>query len=192
VIGIAAEIAATLNHFDEALRLGRKRVELDPLAAGARQGLASNAWWAGRLDEAEAEARKGLELDPNYPWLHMGLCRVYLAQSRPQDALAEAERESHPGFRLQSLALAYHALARKRESDMALEEMSAEFPDLLDFQIAEVYAFRGEPNPAFIWLERAYEHRDPGLVYTKGDPLLKNLERDPRHTAFLKKMRLLD
>jgi len=53
-----------------------------------------------------------------------------------------------------------------------------------------VYAFRGEADRAFEWLERAYAQRDSGLAEMKGDPLLKSLERDPRYAAFLKKMRL--
>ena len=39
-------------------------------------------------------------------------------------------------------------------------------------------------------LERAYEQRDETITEMKGDPLLKNLERDPRYAAFLKKMHL--
>ena len=32
--------------------------------------------------------------------------------------------------------------------------------------------------------------KDPSLYLFKGDPLLKNLESDPRHKAFLRKMNL--
>ena len=53
-----------------------------------------------------------------------------------------------------------------------------------------MYAFRGEADRAFEWLERAYTERDSGLTEIKGDPLLKNLEHDPRYTDLLKKMRL--
>jgi len=53
-----------------------------------------------------------------------------------------------------------------------------------------VYAFRGENDHAFEWLERAYAQHDSGLAEIKADPLLKNLQRDPRYAAFLKKMRL--
>jgi len=190
VVEGASDLAATLNHLEEALSLSRRAVELDPLSRMARMALARNAWFAGRLDEAEAVVRKGLELDPQFPWLHQLLSLVYLARSRPQEALAEAERETIPGFRLQGLALAYHALARKQESDRALAELIAKNQKDAAFQIAEVYAFRGEANAAFTWLERAYEQRDPGLPFVKGDPLLKSLEPGPRYTAFLKKMRL--
>ncbi len=48
------------------------------------------------------------------------------------------------------------------------------------FQIAEIYAYRGETDKAFEWLERAYKQRDGGLSQMKGDPLLRSLERDPR------------
>jgi hypothetical protein len=58
------------------------------------------------------------------------------------------------------------------------------------FSVAEVYAYRGEADTALQWLDRAYAQRDPSLYLIKGDPLLKNLESDPRFKAFLRKMNL--
>ncbi len=60
----------------------------------------------------------------------------------------------------------------------------------MPFQIAEVLAYRGEIDLAFEWLERARALHDTGFVEMKGDPLLRNLERDPRYRAFLRRMRL--
>jgi len=57
-------------------------------------------------------------------------------------------------------------------------------------EIARVYAFRGEKDRAFEWLNRAYEARDEDLYFIKGDPLFKNLEGDPRYKAYLRKMNL--
>lgn len=187
----AASLAAILNHFDQALVWSRRAVELDPLQVSSYHALAFYAWWAGRLEEAEAAVRKGLEVDPHFPWLHAVLGRVYLARSRPQDALAEAELDTTPELRLQGLALAYHALARKEESDRAQAQLVEKYGQSSAFQIAEVCAYRGEVNAAFTWLERAYLQRDGGLTFIKGDPLMANLEADPRYTALLKKMRLL-
>ncbi len=191
VIGNAAWLAASLNHFDEALRLRHRAVEMNPLSAGAYHILGFTAWWAGRPEEAVAAIQKALELDPGYPWLHTVLGYVYLA-SRPEAALAEAQREKLAAFHLQGLALAYHALGRTQESDQALTQLIATEQTGSAYQIAEVYAFRGQPNQAFEWLERAYAQRDGALTDVKGDPLLKNLEHDPRYHAFLKKMRLLE
>jgi tetratricopeptide (TPR) repeat protein len=186
----AAKIAAALGRLDEALALARRAVELDPLNVSAHYNHGLHAYDAGRLEEAVAALKKGLELNSERPGAHAFLGRVYLAQAHPQEALAEMEREPEPTWRRQGLALAYHALGRKKEADAALAEYVAKFHDGWAYQIAEVYAFRGETDRAFEWLERAYAQRDGGLSEMKGDPLLKNLERDPRYGAFLKKMRL--
>ena len=186
----AARLAATLGRFEEAMALDRRALELDPLSVSTSGHLGFAAYYAGRLDEAIAAYKKALELNPEGVFTHTSLGRVYLAQAHPQEALAEMEREPEPDLRLQGQALAYHALGRKMESDAALAEYGAKYHAEGAYQIAEVYAFRGEADRAFEWLERAYAQRDGGLADMKGDPLLKNLERDPRYAAFLKKMRL--
>ena len=122
----------------------------------AHYTLGLHAWRAGRLDEAEAALRKALDLDPEYPGAHHLLGRVHLARSNPAAALQEMEREKEPGWRRYGLALAYHALGRKKEADAALAELLEKDEEDWAFQIAEVYAFRGEVDEAFAWLERAY------------------------------------
>jgi len=186
----AAVLAKTLGRLDEALTQDRRAVELDPLSVPAHNTLGLAAYYAGRPEEAAAAFKKALELNPQFPNSHALLGQVYLAQAHPQEALAEMEREPEPALRLQGEALAYHALGRKKESDAALAELIAKYQADAAFQISEVYAFRGEADRAFEWLERAYAQRDSGLAEMKGDPLLKSLERDPRYAAFLKKMRL--
>jgi serine/threonine-protein kinase len=190
IVERAASLAATLNRFDDAQLLSRRAVELDPLLPSAHYILAFNSWWAGRLDEAETAARKGLELDSNFPWLHMVVSRVYLAKSQPKEALSEAEKEGAPVFHQQQLALAYYALGQKSDSDRTLAELISEYKTTAAFQIAEVYASRGDADAAFAWLDRAYDQRDGGLTFVKGDPLLANLEHDQRLVVFLKKMGL--
>jgi len=59
-----------------------------------------------------------------------------------------------------------------------------------DYQIAQVYAWRGEKAAAFEWLERAFARRDAGLVVMKVDPLLAALHDDTRYRTFLRKMKL--
>jgi len=57
-------------------------------------------------------------------------------------------------------------------------------------RFAKIYAFRNQSGAAFEWLDRAYVQRNPGLIETKVDPLLKSLHHDPRYAAFLKKLNL--
>ena len=185
-----AQLAATLGNFEQALMLDRQAVELDPLNGRAYMGLVLHLYYTGRLDDAAEAAKKALDLNPDVPALQTFLSRVYLAQSRPQDALAEARRETDPGYRQQGLALANYALGKKQESDAALRQLIAAFQSDGAFQIAEVYAFRGEADRVFEWFGRAYAQRDSGFSIMKGDPLLKSIESDPRYNAFLRKLRL--
>jgi hypothetical protein len=55
------------------------------------------------------------------------------------------------------------------------------------YQIAEAYAYRGEVDKAFAWLDCAYCQRDPGTPEFKTDPLMKSLRQDPRYAELLKR-----
>src|SRR6266852_1624070 len=190
VLYSASTLAGSLGHFEEARELVRRAIALDPLNAASRESLAQVCWAMGRQEEAETNFKKALELNPGLPGDHEWLGLVYLGQGRVQDALVEIEREPMAALRLQGQAAAYSALGRKKESDVALRELIAKYQASAAFQIADVYAFRKEPDKAFEWLERAYVQHDGGVASTKWDPLLKNLRGDPRYMAFLKKLRL--
>jgi serine/threonine protein kinase/Tfp pilus assembly protein PilF len=190
VVRNAALLSAALGRFDEAIELDRRAVELDPLLTVAAYYLGLHAYYAGQLEVAEKAIRKTLELNPQRANAHQLLGRIYLARSKPEEALIEIQKEPDSVWRVQGLALAYHALGKKKEADDALAEYIEKFQNEAAFQIAEIYAYRGETDKAFEWLERAYKQRDSGLAQLKGDPLLRSLERDPRWTAFLKKMKL--
>src|SRR5712664_1348803 len=190
VLDVAAGLADSLGHFEEALELARRAIALDPLNAGSRESLAQICFEMSRQEEAEVGFKKALELNRDLPFNHELLGFIYLAQGRAQDALIEIDREPLAISRLQGQAVTYYALGRRKESDAALSELIAKYQTSWAFQIAEVYAFRKEPDKAFVWLDRAYVQHDGGVPDTKGSALLKNLHGDPRYAAFLKKINL--
>jgi predicted Zn-dependent protease len=145
---------------------------------------------AGRYDEAQAALQKALDLNPQAAFVHLTLGKILIAEGKPQPALAEIEKEPLEWGKLTGQALAYHALGREQDSNAALTDLIAKYDTNADYQIAQVYAYRGESDKSFEWLERAYKQRDAGLPDIKTDPLFKNLRHDPRYTEFLKKMRL--
>ncbi len=81
--------------------------------------------------------------------------------------------------RLAGQAIAHQALGRENESDAVLAGLIARHADEAEasYQIAEVYAYRGQVDKSFEWLDRANEQRDPGVPEIKTDPLLKKLAR---------------
>jgi tetratricopeptide (TPR) repeat protein len=132
----------------------------DPLNVSYYKDGGLNYHYAGRLKEAELSFKKALELDPEFPRAHSWLGRVYLAQNRPELALTEMQQETHPAFRQYGLALAYSQLGREQEAAVAIKKMIEDYGQGAAFQIAEVYAFRNEPDSAMQWLEEAYRQRD--------------------------------
>ncbi len=185
----AAYSAVILGRFDEALRLSRRTVGLDPLNPGSWQALGEIELFVGQLDQAAADAKKALELSPDvWPGPHV-LSKIYVMLGRPHDALPQIELIRYEPERAYLHAIAYHALGREKESDTALSELIAKYPRNT-YTIAGVYAYRNQYDEAFQWLERAYARHDSGLIQTKVDPFLKNLHKDPRFGAFLKKLNL--
>jgi hypothetical protein len=59
-----------------------------------------------------------------------------------------------------------------------------------EYNIASVYAYRGEKDLAFRHLEAAWQQREPLLLNLKSDPLLTGLRSDPRYKALLLRMNL--
>jgi hypothetical protein len=60
----------------------------------------------------------------------------------------------------------------------------------LAYQIAEVYAVRGEKDKAFEWLQISFDNHDPGTLTLLIDPLLRGLRDDPRYKNLLAKLGL--
>jgi TolB-like protein/Flp pilus assembly protein TadD len=175
---------------DQAVTQYEQAVALDPLRTDFRSGLGYLLYVAGRYDKAEAELQKALELNPQAPRVHFALGKVFIAEGKLQQALAEIEKEPGEWGKLTGQALIYHALGREPDSNAALAGLIAKYNTDSAYQIAQAYAFRGESDKAFEWLERAYKQRDPGLTQIKNDPILKILRHDQRFTELLKKMHL--
>jgi TolB-like protein/DNA-binding winged helix-turn-helix (wHTH) protein len=189
VVFAAMRHSLILGRFDDALRLVNALQELDPLNADSYFWLSTVQLSGGRLPEAEAAARRTLEISPTYNGGPYTLGLVLLARSQPQEALAAMRKEPFDAARLIGSAMAYFALGEKAESDAALAQMLKSYASI-PAGVAAIYAFRGESDEAFKWLDRAYEQKDSLLYRIKFTPEFNGVHGDPRYTAFLKKMNL--
>lgn len=190
ILTMRSLLAEASGNLDEAVKFDEQAVEIDPLRATLRAGLGRLLYMAGRYDEARAALRKASDLNSQIPFVPLILSKILIAEGKPQQALLEIEKEPNDWAKLTGQALVYHALGRKQDSNGALAGLIAKHATDSAYQVAEVYAYRGESDKAFQWLERAYDQRDSGLPTIKSDPLLKSLRHDPRYFEFLKKMRL--
>ena len=183
-------VALAYGRLDEAIELKRRNAEADPLNALMLDDLASLYLDAGRSADAETAVRRALTLKPDYTGGHCNLGMVLLARGQPDLALGEMQRESDPAARAACVPFAYWSSGRHAEADAAAKELVDRYADLYAYNIAQLYAFEGETDTAFEWLERAYRQRDLGLTMIKVDSLVRGLRGDPRFGALIAKMQL--
>jgi len=96
--------------------------------------------------------------------------------------------EPNPFYRRFVLALAHYARGDRPAADAALIELIAQDRDVAAYQIAQVYAWRGETEKAFEWLQIAFDNHDTGMLGLLVDPLLNSLRDDPRFKTLIAKM----
>ena len=186
----AGDIASVLGQWEQAETLVRQALAVDPLDAETRNLFSWTFYRAGRFAEAEAEGRRVLEIRPSFSLGHFDLGLYLLAQGKSQAALSEMQQEKSDGFQSAGLAMAFHGLRRKVDSDAALRRAERNSAQDTAYEIACAHAFRGESDAAFQWLDRAYVQKDFLVPYIKGEWSFKSLEGDPRYKAFLRTMNL--
>ena len=186
----AAKLARARGDLTEAERLLRGVLALDPLDIYTLEELASTVYPAlGRFEEADRLYAKVRDLDPGYNALNAAQSTVELLEGNFPRALQLAESEKHVEARETALAIVYSALGKPDRSKQALERL-LRIPNVSDYNIASVYAYRGEKNLAFRYLETARQKREPDLLILKVDPLMAGLRTDERYKALLRSMNL--
>jgi adenylate cyclase len=173
-----------------ALTLYQKAIELDPVNFNNYEAIGWYYMWTGRLLEAEAALRKAIDLLPTGPGVHAALGVALLLRGEAAAALAEFQRDPDESEQRPGTAMAYFALGRRAEANAKLSEMERLDATTNASSIAETYAYGGEIDQAFAWLDRSYQQRESNLWQTNRDPLMKSLHGDPRWKAFLRKMNL--
>jgi len=187
---LLADTLATLGRAEDAIRLDQRVLETNPLDAGTYAALAyfySGLW---QLDDAEHAIRRAIALQPDGIANQANLALVLVQRGDAKDALQAAKAETTAGNRAWALALAYAASADRTAAGAALKDFIARFADDMAYNIAEVYAYRRQPDQAFVWLDRARDQNDGGIQYLLYDPFLLHYKDDPRFAAFCKKVGL--
>ena len=190
-IFIAASVLAdSLGRKEEAVAWARRAAAVDPLSFIAHGNLALRCLNSGLLEEADSALDEAFKLNPRAGLLPAVLGTLRLEQQRPDEALAAFQREGIEALRLAGIAMAQHTLGNRAESNAALQEVINACASNGALQIAEAFAYCGDADRAFEWLERAYLQRDSGLPQMQSWPLLRNLHGDSRWEPFLRKMGL--
>lgn len=191
VLEPAAALASTLGRLSDSIELYERAVKLDPLRIPILTSLGARYRNAGRFDDALAAYQRVLAMNSRYPGIRANLSRIYLMKGDPERALAELQKD--PDYRYFAIAAAKieYTLGNEVQAQSYLNELLEGNAEEFPYGIATVYAWRGQNDAAFDWLERAYEQKDFRLAYFLGNSWFRNLTRDPRYPIFVKKLGLL-
>jgi eukaryotic-like serine/threonine-protein kinase len=189
-----AEYLAAIGRHDEALLEAKRAQQLDPLAVPVNRTVGWVLYFARRYDEAIEELRKTLAMNAEFLGARLVLWWAYIAKGAHDQALADIRREvERPGLRtIKKLTLAYASAAsgNGEEANGILWELEPKLAaeNRLALLSAIVFTALDAKDRAFEQLERAYQLREPGLLFLKVAPWADPLRSDPRYGAFVEKL----
>jgi len=190
-LGVFVNVAAflhSLGRLDEALALEEAVVRRDPVNVTAFSNLGFGQRMAGRYDAAIASYRTVLSLSPNRGNTHAALGTALIQKGDAAAALAEIEQEKNEAWKMVALPMAYCALGRAADAEAARDALIAKYEKDFSYNIAYVYAFCGDADKAFEWLDKAVAYRDSGLARIVVENLFDKIHSDPRWLPFLRKI----
>ena len=188
VLGGSAVLLLSLGRLDQALALEMAVVRRDPVDVANILNLAGAQRATGRLDAAIASYRTALSLSPGRGGARYNLGESLMLNGDATAALAQMEQETSEPLKLIGETIAQHALGRQAESKAALTALIAKYDKDWAYNIAYVYAFLGDADQAFAWLDKAVETGDPGLSEIVMENLFDKIRTDPRWLPFLRKL----
>ncbi|HET7929933.1 MAG TPA: hypothetical protein VFL63_00890 [Rhodanobacteraceae bacterium] len=201
-IELAPEIGAIHSGYSRTLAANGKvreatmqkqfALSIDPRMVGERFRYVDLLIAAGRLDEAEKEVEAAVELSGWTQSQTRYRLRFALLRGDAKAAL-EAARQASPDTRDLSLALAAQIGPDRAAADAALTKLFRDHDDLGEhqpYELASLYALRGDVDGTVKWLDRTWANRDVSILKVLYDPAMLQFRDDPKFIAFCKKIGL--
>ena len=193
-----AEFLATEGRFDESFAEYQQALALDPLSLAISTDLGLNYYYARQYDRAIEHLKKLKEVDPNYTRTHFFLAQVYEESEMFEESIAENDRAYViSGINLQKLEERKTILEETFKTSGAkgfwqkmLEIAPAGGGKQSPVIEAIFHARLDEQNKAFEFLEKAYNERNPLMVWLKVSPEFDNLRPDPRFADIMRRVGL--
>jgi adenylate cyclase len=202
--GHRAILASTILDRDRTISELRIAIELDPVNLLIHAEAGEVSYWARDYSQAMAYASETLELDPSFPRAHFVLGRIYEAQGKIGEAIAEYEQAriiSGQGSTEAITALqqggviGYHRWALEAQikamGSHPADTSKTQIPvDEHPFFFAKNYARLGEVDKAIECLEKSYKEHDCLLVLLKALEWWDPVRSDPRFQDLMRRVRI--
>lgn len=202
-----ANLLTALGRFDEAVQMGERAVEIDPIAIGALHAFGFAKLMGGDLEGAVAAFGNAIEVRPDWTWgyIKKSLAHALLDEHAEALELARQTEELTAGWGsafLQGWLAWVYSVAEQDELlqsvvdriDRGVSENRVEDP----FGVAITYLAAGDLQTALDWVEKTVDKQSPNAVFwnvgTADHMKLGStaLREDPRFIALLQRMNLVE
>jgi TolB-like protein/Tfp pilus assembly protein PilF/predicted Ser/Thr protein kinase len=185
------EFLSYTGRYKEGLVIKRRAVEQNPMFSTAWDFLALGLMEDKDFAGARQAFDRAQELSPYNDFRTFVRASMEVKAGNYAEAVRLARQNSDPNQRDHGLALAEFSLGHAAEARAALQRLVARAPNLYAVQIAEAYAWQGDKEQAFKWLDRAVKVHDQGLKHLfRNSWTFASLQDDPRFDRVLEKMHL--
>jgi TolB-like protein len=175
---IASFFLTELGRIEEAIAVGNYIVSRDPACGSCVSALAIAYRHSGRHAEAVRTMESMLEWRPpdhQFNW-HMGVAYLFSGQPGKALELFEPGRDDGMGY---AYLLALHELGRYEEFEERLAGEIERIDENGGGVVARIYAWLGENDKAFEYLEMAMA-ADPNMFSAVGNDFYRKIQSDPR------------
>jgi serine/threonine-protein kinase len=192
---LAFDVFMITKRFDEAVSVGKRAEEFDPLSKVVIADVGNILYFSKRYDESIAQVKRALMLDSDFGYARYILGNNYMMKGQHAEAIAEYRKSLAANYDPYVKALIVRALAKSGQRVAAvklLDELTSESSKryIPNYSFAVAHTALGEKAQALLWLEKDVAERSAFAIFASVDPALDDLRNDHRFKALLKQMNL--
>ena len=197
---VAHEFYSSFLHLrgrlEEAESENRAAQQLDPVSGWLHDDLGWMLLSQHKPEAAIVEFQRATDLLPNFPAGHLSLAVGYMRARQFDKALAEVRKADALGgepTRVLEIMGSVQALSGDTAGAQATVDKlrtGAVAGRVSPYSVALIYTAMGKKSEALDWLERAYQEKDPWIVWIGVLTEWQSLRTEPRFLALLQKLKL--
>jgi TolB-like protein/AraC-like DNA-binding protein/tetratricopeptide (TPR) repeat protein len=186
----------SMGRFSEAIEVGRKTLQLDPLSPLAYIELAWAFEFSGNLLKAEKLYFDAMDMDPHMYLTYVRLAGLYEKTGKINKAFKYAKRaeellgESGPQTYVEHIGFIYARINRRKDAmrmlDQLLTRSKTEY--ISPIIVGTLYIGLGEIEKALNYYDTGFKERDVVCVWMKVHWHMDPLRDEPRFQALIEKM----